>query len=354
MIMCRRIIAGLAAWAKRSRLGSALVVLGLLAGPLAAQPAPPSAPAGQAAADLQARSAALQASLVELAGRMANDPRMRGLSAQRRQERVAFVVGNLLFVLGHELGHAVISEFDLPVLGREEDTADVYAISKSLTIVNNELSHRALMRASTAWFMSARRARRDGEAPAYHEQHGLDEQRAYHIICLMVGSDPDKFKALADEHRLPEERRASCVRDYHVATRSWQRVMGPNMRASGEPKAQVNVIYGEARGSLDGVARSLREIRVLEHMAEFAAEQYRWPAPITIEMRSCGEVAAAWTFKTRTVHVCYEMVDEFVALFNEQERDVRTARRSSRTAGSRNGPRNPPGGAAFAPSRPRP
>ena len=354
MIMRRRIIAGLAASARPSIPGLALV-LGLLAGPLAAQPAPPSAPAEQASANLQARSAALQASLVELSGRLANDPRMRGLSAQKRQERVAFVVGNLLFVLGHELGHAVIAEFDLPVLGREEDTADVYAISKSLTIVNNELSHRALTRASTAWFMSARRARRDGEAPAYHEQHGLDEQRAYHIICLMVGYDPDKFKALADEHRLPEDRRRSCARDFHLASRSWQRVMEPNMRAAGQPKAQVNVIYGEARGSLDGVARSLREIRVLEHMAEFAAEQYRWPAPITIEMRSCGEAAAAWTFATRTVHICYEMVDEFVALFNEQERDVRTARRGSRTARSRNVPRSaPPGGAAFAPARPRP
>jgi hypothetical protein len=72
-------------------------------------------------------------------------------------------------------------------------------------------------------------------------------------------------------------------------------------------------------------------------------------------MRSCGEVAAAWTFATRTVHICYEMVDEFVALFNEQERDARTARRGSRTAGSRNVPRSaPPGGAAFAPARARP
>jgi hypothetical protein len=356
MIMRRRFIgaAGLAAWARRSRLVLALAVLALCAGPLAAQPAPPAAQMQQAPADLQARSAALQASLVDLAGRMANDPRMRGLSAQKRQERVAFVVGNLLFVLGHELGHAVVAEFDLPVLGREEDTADVYAISKALTIVNNELAHRALMRASTAWFMSARRARRDGETPAYHEQHGLDQQRAYHIICLMVGYDPDKFKALADEHRLPEDRRQSCARDFHLASRSWQRVMEPNMRAPGQPKAQVNVVYGEANGSLDGVARALREIRILEHMAEFAAEQYRWPAPITIEMRSCGEVAAAWTFKTRTVHVCYEMVDEFVALFNEQERELRTARRSSRTAGARNAPRNPPGGAAFSRPRARP
>jgi hypothetical protein len=325
------------------RLGAALLVLGLLGGPLAAQPAPM-----EPAANLQARSAALDASMVELARRLGNDPRMRGLSAQKRQERVAFVVGNLLFVLGHELGHAVIAEFDLPVLGREEDTADVYAISKALTIVNNELSHRALMRASTAWFMSARRARRDGEAPAYHEQHGLDEQRAYHIICLMVGSDPDRFKALADEHRLPEDRRQSCRRDYHVATRSWQRVMAPNLRAAGAPKAEVKVVYGETRGPVDGVAQSLRDIRILEHMAEFAAEQYRWPAPITLEMRSCGEAAAAFTFASRTVHVCYEMVDEFVALFNEQEQSARSARRGTRTAGPRNAPR---GGAAFAPPR---
>jgi hypothetical protein len=130
--------------------------------------------------------------------------------------------------------------------------------------------------------------------------------------------------------------------------------MTPNMRAPGEPKAQVNVVYGEASGSLDGVARSLREIRLLELMAEFAAENYRWPRPITMEMRTCGEAAAAFTFATRTVHVCYEMVDEFVALFNEQERSVRTARRGTRTAGSRNVPRNAPGGAAFARPRPRP
>jgi hypothetical protein len=46
-------------------------------------------------------------------------------------------------------------------------------------------------------------------------------------------------------------------------------------------------------------------------------------------MRNCGEAAAAFTFKTRTVHVCYEMIDEF----NEQERDVKTARRGTGTAG---------------------
>jgi len=358
MIRRRHIIAatgGLAALMKPSRFGVALLVLlGLDVGPLFAQSAPLSVPTVQASPELQARSSEFEASLADLARRLATEPRLRGLSPQKRQERVEFVVGNLLFVLAHELGHAVISELDLPVLGREEDTADVYAILKALTVVGSEFSQRILVRATNAWFMSARRDRRDGETPTYYQRHGLDEQRAYHIICLMVGSNSDKFKDLADEHRLPEDRRRSCGWDYDTAARSWERVMAPHLRAADRPKAQIEVIYGDAEGSLAIVARSLREIRFLEHMAEYAAERYLWPAPIVMEMRTCGEPGARWTIPTRRLHICYEMVDEFVELFNEQERYLRTVRRGTRTARSRNNQQNAPRGAAFAPARTRP
>jgi Putative metallopeptidase len=314
--------------AKISRRGLALLVLLCLGtGPLLAQPASLSAPTVRASPELQARSAQFDANLVELAGRLADQPRMRGLSAQRRQERVEFVVGNLIYVLAHELGHAIISELDLPVLGREEDTADVYAILKALTVVGTEFSQRILVRASKAWFMSARRDRRDGEAPTYYQRHGLDEQRAFHIICLMVGSDQARFKDLADEHKLPEDRRRSCGWDYDTAARSWEKVMKPHLRASDQPKAKIDIVYGDATGPLEIVARSLREIRFLEHMAEYAAERYLWPAPIVMEMRTCGDPGARWTIPTRTLHVCYEMVDEFVELFREQGRDLGVARR---------------------------
>jgi hypothetical protein len=317
--------------AKASRAGYVLLVLwGLGTGPVLAQSASPSTPSLEVSSEFRARSSEFETSLLDLARRLANEPRLRGLSAQKREERVEFVVGNLTFVLAHELGHAVISELDLPVLGREEDTADVYAILKALTVVGSEFSQRILVRASNAWFMSARRDRRDGEAPTYYQRHGLDEQRAYHIICLMVGSDPVKFKDLADEHKLPEDRRRSCGWDYDTAARSWERVMTPRLRASDQPRADIAVIYGDAKGSLEVVARSLREIRFLEHMAEYAAERYRWPAPIVMEMRTCGEPGARWTIPTRTLHICYEMVDEFVELFGEQERVARTAKRRTR------------------------
>src|SRR3954454_13912300 len=49
------------------------------------------------------------------------------LDPQQRDHVIGFVIGNTLFTLTHELGHAVISEFRLPVLGREEDAADAFA-----------------------------------------------------------------------------------------------------------------------------------------------------------------------------------------------------------------------------------
>ena len=294
--------------------------------PLLAQTVPR---AFQADPALQARSAEFSASIIDLAQRLDGNPRMRGLTPQRRKARVEFVVGNIHFVTAHELGHALISELNLPVLGREEDSADVYAILKSLG-GGSEFSRRILIKASKAWFLSGRRGRREGEEPNYYERHSLDEQRAYHIICLMVGSDPGKFKALADEHKLPEDRRRSCGWDYDTTVQSWNRVLAPHLRELHQPKVHIDVVYGEATGALEVVARSFREIRYLERMAEFAAERYLWPAPIKLEMRSCGEGNARWTIPTRTLHICYELVDDFVELFRELERSRRSAERKTR------------------------
>src|SRR3954453_16695765 len=49
------------------------------------------------------------------------------LDPQQRDQLIEFIIGNTLFTLTHELGHAVISEFQLPVIGREEDAADAFA-----------------------------------------------------------------------------------------------------------------------------------------------------------------------------------------------------------------------------------
>ena len=62
----------------------------------------------------------------------------------------------MLFVIIHELAHALVSEMDLIVLGREEDAADAYATLGSLKC-GTELGRRVLIEAAKGWFMTAQR-----------------------------------------------------------------------------------------------------------------------------------------------------------------------------------------------------
>jgi len=55
----------------------------------------------------------------------------------------------MLFVLTHELGHALIGEMDLYVLGREEDAADTFAVTRMIDI-GTDVSDHVLVQAATA------------------------------------------------------------------------------------------------------------------------------------------------------------------------------------------------------------
>jgi Putative metallopeptidase len=106
--------------------------------------------------------------------------------------------------------HVSITQMGLPVLGRTEDAADTYAALRLIRSGSN-FSHRVLIEAAEGWFMADRRDQKMGDKVAYYDEHGLNQQRAYQIVCLMVGSDDERFKGLARETKLPEERRDACA-----------------------------------------------------------------------------------------------------------------------------------------------
>jgi hypothetical protein len=279
-----------------------LGVLPFGAGSLSAQPAPAVSPS-----PFQAR--------IEAAARaLQNNPRLKNLTEQQRIDRAEFVVGNTLFWLLHEMVHALISEMHLPVLGREEDAADTYAVLTMLTIGTN-FSQRVLADAAKGWFLSDRRDQQTGEKPLLYDEHNLNQQRAYQIVCLMVGSDPEKFKDLADETKMPESRQKTCRRDYAKASSAWDTVLMPHRRAPDQPEAQIKIVYGDGKGTFDDLARLFRSVRMLETAAEHAKADYVWSSPFTLEMQSCGHPGADWDDETRKVTVCYELAFDFAELY---------------------------------------
>lgn len=282
-----------------------LCLLSLCSAPVLAQPAV------HLPDEIQAR---MDAAVRVLEG----DPRLKGAAHEEVQAIADFMAGNILQVVLHEMGHALIDDMYLYVLGREEDAADSYAVVAMLRM-GSSFAPRVLEEAAKGWFYSDKRDRAMGHKLAFYDSHGLDQQRAYQIVCLMVGSDPEKYKRLADDTRMPEERQGTCQGDYNTASWSWDRALTPHLRTPDQPKTDIKVSYGDAaaKDRLDIYAKFIESLRLLDTVAERAASRYAWSAPLTLAARSCGESDAHWNHPTRTLLLCYEMIAEFAELYRE-------------------------------------
>ena len=256
----------------------------------------------------------LRATIDSTLQQVGNNPRLKGLSPQDRQKLAEFVQGNMLFTLLHEMGHAVMSEFELSVLGKAEDAANSYA-SVRLIRIGADFSNEVVENAAKGWFLSDLRDRKAGETIEYYDQHGLDRQRAYQIVCFIVGSNKEKFKYLATETKLPRDRQDTCVEDYTTAARSWDATLKPHLRTPDQPKMQINVIYGEAKGDFALSSQIARSIQLLEIVARSASNILAWPRPITLEMQTCGFPNAAWSAADHKLTLCYELARDFGNLY---------------------------------------
>jgi hypothetical protein len=131
------------------------------------------------------------------------------------------------FILVHEWGHALIDLYDLPVLGKEEDAADALAAVFMTQFVKggDEFSFDA------AKFFDALSARQRKLAPSdYWDQHSLDKQRAYSIVCWVAGASQEDFQAIEQKGILSEDRLRSCPAEYNQRVKSWGALLKPHLR----------------------------------------------------------------------------------------------------------------------------
>ena len=274
--------------------------------------AQPAAIAEMATPD-KSKATELEQRVLDIVHMFENDPRFnRGKTPQQIKDSVEFVTGNVLFVLGHEVAHALISQFELPVLGREEDAADALSTIIALKM-GNSFADRVVINAAKGWFLSDQRDKKEGVSTDFYDEHGMDVQRAYYVVCLMVGGAPEKFMKLAEEVKLPEERQSSCKFDYSNASWSWEQVLKPHLRKPEDPKTKIEVNYVPTV-EFATLSELGRKLQILEAMAEWLSEDFAWKRPITLEMQECGDPGARWDPINKKVIICYEVIREFVQL----------------------------------------
>lgn len=126
-----------------------------------------------------------------------------------------------LFVFYHELGHALVDMMDLPVTGKEEDAVDQLA---TLVLLEAGADGRDAALRGAEWFQF--NSRRTRSRTPFWDEHSLDQQRYFSIVCWVYGSDTTSHRALLGrEWGLPRERAERCPSEFDRMNRAWATVL---------------------------------------------------------------------------------------------------------------------------------
>ncbi|MGH6770416.1 MAG: DUF4344 domain-containing metallopeptidase [Xanthobacteraceae bacterium] len=137
----------------------------------------------------------------------------------RRDAIVGQIVGTML----HEAGHAVSNLLQLPVLGREEDTADQIAAFVMLQF-GGDVARTLIKGEAYGWNQSERRS-----LPMYWDVHSTALQRQHTYLCLAYGRDPQTFEDFINFGWLPRSRADNCAQEYKQVEQAFRLTVLPHV-----------------------------------------------------------------------------------------------------------------------------
>ncbi len=146
-----------------------------------------------------------------------------------QQELSNAVFGALEFIFYHELGHALIDIFEIPSTGREEDAVDQFS---TLFLLDTDVGISAALSGASFFYTIGEASGGSVQDLAFWDEHSLNQQRFYNIVCLVFGSNPNQYQNLVMQNSkgflpgngrgiLPKERAVRCPSEYKDISRSW-------------------------------------------------------------------------------------------------------------------------------------
>jgi len=132
---------------------------------------------------------------------------------------------SVVWILLHEMSHALVDQLELPVLSKEEDVADNIA-TVMLSLIGAEGGDIALAGADLFGYLQEDPSKLTESA--FWDEHSLDLQRANETACLVYGSDPTAFAGL--ENSIPAERRDRCPAEWEQISSGVSQVLDPYLK----------------------------------------------------------------------------------------------------------------------------
>jgi hypothetical protein len=134
------------------------------------------------------------------------------------------ILGPFMDVFLHETGHAVFDQLNVPVLGREEDAADLFSAYIMLQM-GKEDARRLILG-------NAYQYKKDVVNPQvpltkYADEHGIPAQRFFNVLCIAYGADQKLFADVVEKGYLPKARAEGCYDEYEQLAFALKTLIGP-------------------------------------------------------------------------------------------------------------------------------
>lgn len=263
-----------------------------------------------------------------------------GSPLDTEQRKVAAIMlGSTFGIFAHELGHALIGELGIPATGSEEDTVDEFsalvlsAMLRDTTGMSPELvgyltdvvSYSTLL-----WHHDSVRAQRQGLELPWYDEHSTGEARFRNTLCIIYGSSPTHFKALADRVQLPDRERGRCETDFAKRSRAWEMIIQPYARNQGgdypgqqpadAPGAVLKVSYEPSATPFGKQLQGeLESLRLFEQFAATLQNLVVWQRDLDVVFADCGTPNAFYDPENARVVMCWEGIEYFFWTVAEPE-----------------------------------
>ncbi|MGL5008844.1 MAG: DUF4344 domain-containing metallopeptidase [Paracoccaceae bacterium] len=223
------------------------------------------------------------------------------LCAQTRPEISQTTQDALLHVVAHEIGHAFLREFDVPVLGPEEAIADDFATVYVYFVFPDR----------AADIVTARAAQNlaDGERSGPFSEYLDDDKRAGRSVCLLYGLDPERYAAFPARFNIPDDDAAACRDFAPEVARGWRRQLATRTMPDDARVTEVQL-----RADDLPLTEFLSESAFRDDLYTLLA-RIDWHSTITLSFEDC-DGSAAWSRNDRTIRVCDAYVTRFEAQLN--------------------------------------
>jgi hypothetical protein len=149
---------------------------------------------------------------------------MQYTDAQRGQ----LAAGAMFFAFMHELGHAVINLYNVPVFGREEDAADQIATMMMVALIKTKPDVERGFTAGAHWFFGNRQFVLFKSA--FSDEHAVNPQRQYNIACWVYGSDPQRYLPFAQYAKLPAARAQRCPSEWQQMINATRQMLSEHIK----------------------------------------------------------------------------------------------------------------------------